>query len=194
MNELFEFDWEKGSMLLRFLVNGLALYLLVFHIYYRNHRRTELYFTFLSFNIIIFFLSSILQTASLTAGAGFGLFAIFSLLRYRTEGMSAIDMTYLFLSIAIGLISAVAQIPFLGLVLVILGLVVLTALFESKWLYKKEASQCIQYDKIALIKETMRAELLLDLNDRTGLKINRVEIVEIDFIKDACKLKIYYHV
>lgn len=185
---------SNGYIIIRLLLNILALYILVFQVYFRNHKRTEMYFTFLSFNTVIFFLSLILQTASLTAGAGFGLFAIFSLLRYRTEGMSAVDMTYLFLSIAIGLICAVAQISFPYLAGIIAAILFLTAIFESRWLYKKETSQLIQYDKITLIKESLRNELIADLRERTGLDITRVEIFETDFIKDSCKIKVYYHV
>jgi hypothetical protein len=185
---------SNGYIIIRLLLNILALYILVFQVYFRNQKRTEMYFTFLSFNTVIFFLSLILQTASLTAGAGFGLFAIFSLLRYRTEGMSAVDMTYLFLSIAIGLICAVAQISFPYLAGIIAAILFLTAIFESRWLYKKETSQLIQYDKITLIKESLRNELIADLKERTGLDITRVEIFETDFIKDSCKIKVYYNV
>jgi hypothetical protein len=133
-------------------------------------------------------------------GAAFGLFAVFSMLRYRTEDISIKDMSYLFLVIAIGLVAAVTKIKdtsdgyeylFLGLINTI---IILSAyLFESSLLFKKENVQLIIYEKIELIKANATDELLLDLRERTGLNIHRISISKIDFLKDSAQIKVYYY-
>jgi len=126
-------------------------------------------------------------------GAAFGLFAVFSMLRYRTESISLKDMTYLFLVIAIGLISAISkghgseQLLFNGVILT------LTFLLESTLLMKKESAQSVLYERIELIPPQQRLELLSDLRIRTGLNIHRIEINEIDLLKDAARLTVYYY-
>ena len=130
-------------------------------------------------------------------GAAFGLFAVFSMLRYRTEDISIKDMSYLFLVIAIGLVAAVTKIKdtsdvyeylFLGLINTI---IILSAyLFESSLLFKKENVQLIIYEKIELIKANATSELILDLKERTGLNIHRISISKIDFLKDSAQIKV----
>lgn len=126
-------------------------------------------------------------------GAAFGLFAVFSMLRYRTEGISATDMTYLFLAIAIGLISAISKggADELGVFCLIVLLV--TFLLENGLLIRKEIAKTIIYEHIELIAPERREELLRDLKTRTGLEIHRVEIVDIDFLRDATRLTVYYY-
>ena len=152
------------------------------------------------FNIVIFLISFLLNKVELSMGAAFGLFAVFSMLRYRTEDISIKDMSYLFLVIAIGLVAAVTKIKdtsdgyeylFLGLINTI---VILSAyLFESSLLFKKENVQLIIYEKIELIKANATDELLLDLRERTGLNIHRISISKIDFLKDSAQIKVYYY-
>ena len=132
-------------------------------------------------------------------GAAFGLFAVFSMLRYRTEDISIKDMTYLFLVIAIGLISAVTKVKdasenyevvFLAL---INGVIVLLAfLLESKLLIKKEVVKIINYENIELISEERHPELIVDIKKRTGINVHRISIQKIDFLRDSAQIKIYY--
>lgn len=187
--------WMDSNMFTgyRLLINLITVFVLIKYIYLRREKRTELFFTLFSFNIIIFFLSCILKNANLSAGAGFGLFAIFSLLRYRTEGMTAIDMTYLFLCIAIGLITAVSPGSYLEIPLICIIMLLLTYSFGSSLFYQREYSKIIYYDNIKQINKANEKELIKEVNERTGLNISRLEIHEIDFLKDACKLTIYFH-
>jgi hypothetical protein len=133
-------------------------------------------------------------------GAAFGLFAVFGMLRYKTEEISIKDMTYLFLVIAIGLLTAVIKIEdvayyyeFLFIVGINGLILLLTFLLESNVLMKKETAKNVIYENIELIKPEKRDELLADLEARTGLKINRIAIGKIDFLKDIATIKIYYH-
>jgi hypothetical protein len=132
-------------------------------------------------------------------GAAFGLFAVFSMLRYRTEDISIKDMSYLFLVIAIGLIAAVTKIKdtsdfyeylFLGLINLLIILVAF--FFESSLLFKKEAAKIVIYENILLVKAGKENELLADLRERTGLNIHRFSINKYDFLKDAAIIKVYY--
>ena len=129
----------------------------------------------------------------MSMGAAFGLFAVFSMLRYRTEGISMKDMTYLFLVIAMGLITAVSKGNWDELSLLNLIIIVFTYLLESNVLLKKEASKTIQYENIEMIKPEFKEQLIADLESRTGIKINRISITKVDFLKDTAVIRIYYY-
>ena len=126
-------------------------------------------------------------------GAAFGLFAVFSMLRYRTEGLSMKDMTYLFLVIAMGLVTAVGAGQWWEIALLNIIIIGITYLLESNLLMKKEHSKIIQYENIELINPGRQEELKLDLEMRTGLKINRIDINSIDFLKDTALITVHYH-
>jgi hypothetical protein len=184
----------------RFLIDMAAMLVLIRFVYYKTYKRNDLFFTFFIFNSVIFLISFLLNKVELSMGAAFGLFAVFSMLRYRTEDISIKDMSYLFLVIAIGLVAAVTKIKdtsdtyeylFLGL---INGVIILTAfIFESNLLVKKEGVQLVNYERIELIKPENRDELMADLINRTGLNIHRISIGKIDFLKDTAQIKIYYY-
>jgi len=126
-------------------------------------------------------------------GAAFGLFAVFSMLRYRTEGLSMKDMTYLFLVIALGLITAVGSGSWLEIGILNAIIILVTYALESNLLMKKEFSKIIQYENIELIRPEHKAALLLDLEARTGLKIIRISIDRIDFLRDTAQITVHYH-
>jgi Domain of unknown function (DUF4956) len=193
-SETFQwFDKVSLKFLSRFLVDAIAVFILVRFIYFRHYRRTDLFLTFFGFNIIIFLITYLLNKVEMSMGAAFGLFAVFSMLRYRTENISAKDMTYLFFSIALGLITAISKGSWDDLAIMCLIMLTLTALLEGSWLMKKENTKLITYDKIQLITPEKREELLVDLRERTGLNIHRVNIQEIDFLKDATQITIFYY-
>ena len=180
-------------MLIRLAIDLVCTIILVRLIYYRRYRRSELFLTFFAFNLVIFLVTFLMNRVEMTLGAAFGLFAVFSMLRYRTEGLSAKDMTYLFLVIALGLITAVANTGWQELLIVGATVIVGTELLEGDWLTRRESAQLVQYDNIALINAHSRAELLGDLQARTGLRVHRVDVQEIDLIKDAARLTVYYY-
>lgn len=184
----------------RLAIDLVSVFILVRLIYYRVYKNSEYMFTFFIFNIIIFLICFLLNKVELSMGAAFGLFAVFSMLRYRTEDISIKDMSYLFLVIAIGLISAVTKVKdtmdvneyiFLGLVNLVI--IAITFIFDTNIFYKKETTKLINYENIELIVPEKRAELLEDINKRTGLNVHRVSIGKIDFLRDAAQVKIYYY-
>lgn len=184
----------------RLVVDLVSVIILIRFIYYPIYKHRDLFFTFFIFNLIIFLISFLLNKVELSMGAAFGLFAVFSMLRYRTEDISIKDMTYLFLVIALGLVSAViklknAEDSYEILFLVFINAIVLTFtyLLESNTLMKKEIMKRLTYEKIELIKPECKEELLADLKTRTGINIHRFSIDKIDFLKDAAVIKIYYY-
>ena len=196
VNKTETFAWfDKVSILFlsRFLVDIIAVFILVRFIYFRHYLRTDLFLTFFGFNIIIFLITYLLNKVEMSMGAAFGLFAVFSMLRYRTENISAKDMTYLFFAIALGLITAISKGNWDDLAIMCAILLGLTALLESGILMKKENTKMITYEKIHLIIPERREELIQDLRERTGLNIHRVDIQEIDFLKDASQITIFYY-
>lgn len=186
------FDKVSFKFLLRFLVDFAAVFVLIRFIYFRHYRRTDLFLTFFGFNIIIFLITYLLNKVEMSMGAAFGLFAVFSILRYRTEGLSAKDVTYLFLCIALGLITAISKGSWDDLAIMSALILGIIALLEGNWLMKKEQTKLVTYDKIDLIVPEKREELINDLRTRTGLQIHRVDIQQYDFLKDATGIMIFY--
>jgi hypothetical protein len=161
-------------------------------IYFPNYRNKEFMFTFFLFNIIIFIITFVLNKTNISMGAAFGLFAVFSMLRYRTEGISMKEMTYLLIAIALGLINAI------GLQLVpilVFNLIFITFIFvlDHPMVFKQEYSKTVIYENIDLIKPENSTLLMDDLRKRTGFNIHRFTINSFDFLKDATAITIYYY-
>jgi hypothetical protein len=188
------------KILFRLLIDITSVFVLIRLIYYPIYKHRDLFFTFFIFNLIIFLISFLLNKVDLSMGAAFGLFAVFSMLRYRTEDISIKDMTYLFLVIAIGLVSAVTKIKdtddhieYLFLIGVNAVILVITYLLESNLLMKKETVRTVLYENIEMIKSGKEEELLADLKLRTGFNVHRYSVQKIDFLKDAAQIKVYYY-
>ena len=175
-------------------LNLLVALLIVRFIYYPITQDKTYVFTFLAFNTVIYFVLGLLTSAELSVGVGFGLFAIFSVLRYRTDEMPIREMTYLFILIALPVMNSVmisnTALPYL---LVANG-AVLALLFalEKEWGFRFSGSKRVMYDRIDLISPAHEERLLADLPERTGLNVERVDVRRIDFLHDTTDLTIYY--
>lgn len=187
------FDKLGPKFFIRLAINFASVFLLIRFIYFRRYKSSENFFTFFIFNLIIFLITFILNKSDMSMGAAFGLFAVFSMLRYRTEGISTKDMTYLFLVIAMGLITALSKGTWFELLFINLIIILFTYLLESSFLMKKEVSKTIQYENIEMIQPEFRTELQADLEKRMGIKINRIVIGKVDFLKDTAVIRIYYN-
>jgi hypothetical protein len=195
-----EFQKMSVKLLVRLLIDLTAVFILVRFIYYPIYKHRELFFTYFIFNIVIFLISFLLNKVDLSMGAAFGLFAVFSMLRYKTEEIAIKDMTYLFLVIALGLVSAVTKIKdtadhieYIFLIGINAVVLLITYLLESNIFMKKESVKTILYENIEMIKEGKQADLLADLKLRTGFNVHRYSIHKIDFLKDAAQIKIYFY-
>ncbi len=183
--------WE---MLFKFTLDALVLFALVRLIYYPIHRKKENLFTYIVFNVLIFFLCILMNNVKLSMGFGFGLFAVFSIIRYRTEQLTVKDMTYLFTAITLAVINALvskkvslAELLFTNAI--ILGLVYV---MEHLWLTRHEAMRQLIYEKIELIKPENKDKLAEDLHQRLGIKVSRVEIGRIDLLRDTVQLRVFF--
>jgi hypothetical protein len=177
---------------LRLGVDLVCVAVLTRGIYYRHYRRADLFLTFFSFNIVIFLIAFLLNRVEMTLGAAFGLFAVFSMLRYRTEDISAKDMTYMFVVIALGLLMAISQGGWMEFAAIGAILLVSTAVLEGNLLAKRELAQEVWYDNVRLVQESSREALIADLKARTGLAVHRVDVRQIDFLRDSARLTVYY--
>lgn len=179
---------------MRMLIDILSMIILIRLIYYPVYRRSDHLFTFYMFNITIFIITFLLNGKSgFSTGAAFGLFAVFSLLRYRTEDISARDMTYLFTVIALGLMTSVNKGTILEIGIINSAILFAAFLLDGNVLMKTEFVKSVQYENIELIKPDRQEELIADLQNRTGLTIHKVSIGKVDFLRDTAVVKIYYY-
>jgi hypothetical protein len=177
---------------LSLLINIATVIVLIIFIYYPNYKQKDYFFTYFIFNIVIFMLTFVLNQVKISMGAAFGLFAVFSMLRYRTEGIGMKDMTYLFIVIGIGLISAI-QLEYYELAIINGIIVGATFLLDGNLILRREFFKNVQYENIEMIKPENHALLMEDLRKRTGLNIHRIAVNRIDFLKDTAVVKIYYY-
>lgn len=181
------------QLLIRFGFNILICWIIIRYFYYRKNGRRDFLFTFTLFAVTIFLLIFLLDTVKLQIGMALGLFAIFGIIRYRTEQVSIREMTYLFIIIGISVINGLAMtISVSELIVANFLFMGAIALMESKRFVKHTATKAILYEKIELIKPDRYAELKADLEERTGLEIMRVEVGHIDFLRDVAFVNIYY--
>lgn len=183
------------EFLIRFALNLAVVMILVRWLYYSTTRRKDYLFTYILIANIVFLLCFLLESVKLQIGFALGLFAIFGIIRYRTDAIPIKEMTYLFLVIGISVINALTS---SGTTLVDLlfsntVIILITFSLEKVWLLKHQSSKLITYEKIDLIKPEKYNELLDDLRERTGIKnIKRVEIGRINFLRDTCDLTVYF--
>ena len=177
----------------RLAVNLTSMFILIRAIYYPIYKKDEFYFPFFIFNLIIFLITFLLNQFEMSMGAAFGLFAVFSMLRYKTEDISMKDMTYLFLVIALGLVNAVMHAPIWEMAIIDGIILLLTYLLESKLLIKREFNALLVYNNLELIVPQKRTELIEDVKQKTGLNIHRLEVMKIDFSKSSVQLKLFYY-
>jgi hypothetical protein len=182
-----------NAFFLRFAIDLVTVFVLIRGVYYTSYKKTDLFLTFFSFNLVIFLVTFMLNKVNLSMGAAFGLFAVFSILRFRTEGIGSKDMTYLFLVIALGLISAVSVGTPLELLLLNSVILIVVVFIEKKIFFQREAHKKLIYDRPKLLAPNLKSELLEDIKTKTGFPIHRVEVLEIDLIKDSAHILIFYY-
>jgi apolipoprotein N-acyltransferase len=183
------------TLLLRFSLNMIISVLIVRGLYYPQARRKDYLFAFLMISTVVFLLCILLESVKLQLGFAFGLFAIFGILRYRTNSIPIKEMTYLFVLIGVSVVNALANKKISWAELLFTNLIIMGIIYglEYLWLLKHESSKVIVYEKIDLIKPEKYDLLKKDLEERTGLKINRIDVGRIDFLRDTAKLVIYYY-
>ena len=186
-----------ASMLVRLFIDVIVTWLIIDRLYYRKSKRRDFYFTFMLISIaiffIVFFMIFVLEDmkGKTSMGIGIGLFGIFSIMRYRTDAMPVREMTYLFIIIALAVVNAIAEgVPMLELILT--NLIVVCAVWICERNLKTKPSKLIMYDRIELITPDRREELIADLEKRLGVKVVKVDIGSIDFLRDMAMIRVTF--
>ncbi|MEJ6588553.1 MAG: DUF4956 domain-containing protein [Crocinitomicaceae bacterium] len=189
------FDEDFYLLLIRLCVNIVFITILIRFLYYQKTKRKDYLFTYYLIGTITFFLCFGLKKLDIDTGMGLGLFAIFGIIRYRTDAIEIKEMTYLFLIIGLSVVNALAsnQLSIAEMALINVFMVVLTYILEFLWLMKHETRKTINYERIDLITPDKAPEMKKDIETRTGLSINRFEIGKIDFLNDTAQVRIFYY-
>lgn len=182
----------NADFIFRLIINTLSVVLLIRFCYYKFSQHRANASSFMLFGMGVFLVTSLLHSADVSMGFAFGLFAVFSMLRYRTESISIKEMTYLFLVIAIALLSAVSTMKPYELFTITLSICMVTYLLETNLVLPSLDEIEIDYEKIENINTQRQQELIQDINLRTGLDVKQVEILSIDFLRDSARLKIHF--
>jgi hypothetical protein len=196
---LFDVPFFNPDSLLDLIFNfffnlGIAVFIVRF-IYFRKTRRKDYLFTYLLINTLVFLLCILLSGVELKLGFAFGLFALFGILRYRTNPVPIKEMTYLFVLIGISVINSLSgnEVPFSEVLFSNIAIIIILWLLEYAFLLSHESSKRITYEKISLIQPEKKDELLDDLRKRTGINIHRIEIKSINFLRDTARIDIFFY-
>ena len=182
------------QLLIDILINFLTAFLIVRFIYYSHKQSKKFIFTFLALNSTLFLIFNFMGNIELSFGVGFGLFAIFSVLRFRTDTMPSREMSYLFVLLALPMVNfaLLDSGQYLMLAISYAFLFSLLMLLEKGVGFKYYETKTVLYEKIELIKPENREMLLKDLEERTGLTITDVSVNKVNFLQDTAELKISY--
>ena len=183
------------KLIIKGVFNLIIITVIIRYIYYPVTKNKDYLFTYFLISLTVFLLCVLLDSVKLQLGFALGLFAIFGIIRYRTDPIAIKEMTYLFLVIGISVVNALSnkKISHAELVFANLLIVFVTYGMERLWLLKAEIRKNITYEKIELIVPERREELIADLKERTGIDVIRVEVRRIDFLRDTANLRIFYY-
>ena len=189
------FDEDFYLLVLRLAINMVFITILIRYLYYEKTKRKDYLFTYYLIGTITFFLCFGLKKLDIDTGMGLGLFAIFGIIRYRTDAIEIKEMTYLFLIIGLSVVNALAsnKLSIAEMALINVFMVILTYFLEFIWLMKHETRKTITYERIDLIRPENADDMKKDLEKRTGLALNRFEIGKIDFLNDTAQVRVYYY-
>jgi hypothetical protein len=192
--EIKFFDPDFYDFILRYGFNLLIAFILLKFIYRTDKKNKNYSFTFYVFNTLIFFLCYLMNNVKLDLGFAFGLFAVFSILRYRTISIPMKEMTYLFVVIGVAVINALTtkKVSFVELMFTNVAILAVTYFLENLWYKEGLSERLVEYEKIENIKPENSELLLHDLRNRTGLDIREVEIISVDFVRDLARVRVFY--
>lgn len=197
MENFFYLSDDFMMMFIRLLINCLFTWLIIDRLYYRKSRRRDFYFTFMLISVaiffIVFFMIFVLEDmkGKTSMGVGIGLFGIFSIMRYRTDAMPVREMTYLFVIIALSLVNAVSvNVPLFEVILT--NLIISAAVWLCEFHIKTRPTRLVQYDRIELITPERRPELIADLEKRLGVKVTKVDVGSVDFLRDMAMIRVTF--
>ena len=182
------------EMLIRFTFNLIIAYVIIKLIYHRDHKGNDFVFTYFMFNSLIFFFAYILGNLDVNIAFGFGLFAVFAILRYRTDPIPIKEMTYLFIVITIGVINALSanNVAFSEVLFANTAIVALTYFLERYWVNNLLKSKRIVYGELDKILPDKNQELIDELSEKTGLSLLRAKVGRVNFKSNRVNIRVYY--
>ncbi len=195
---LLEINWFNSesmtSLALKFVINLIITYFIVIVVYRPNNDKTEFIFTYFVFNILIFFLCHLMLSTQLTLGFAFGLFALFSIMRYRTMTIDIKDMTYLFAVVCVAVMNALSGFYVSVGEQIFINIAILGSLFLLESILFKQGlvSQQLVYENIEFIKPQHEQELKADLENRIGRPIKKIKVVSLNYLNDSAVLNVQY--
>jgi len=207
MSPLIEIDQDPLlGILIRFLTAILVLFIIIRLIYFRYTKNKRNVFSFFQMGIMIFMVCVLLKSVEIQLGIALGLFAIFAIMRFRSQNLSLRQMTYFFTVIGVSVINAMAVYyhPVRGPIvinsIIILSVFLLETFFNRKVSDKKKEKKkkkplsktVLLYNNLELLDPENESELLSDISSRTHMKIEKVEIRKIDLIKGTAELEIFF--
>ena len=183
------------DLIIRFVLNTALIFLVVHFMYAKTSRRKDFYFSYLAIGVIVFLLCFLLNNVKLELGFALGLFAIFGIIRYRTDAIPIKEMTYLFIIIGISVMNALSnkKVSYAELVFTNTAIIFGLWFLENRLKLKQEQSVKLIYEKIENIQTQSKEKLLADLKERTGINIKRFEIQKIDFLRDVVEITLYFN-
>ncbi len=185
--------YGMGQLLFRFIFNAIFVWIIIHIFYYRKSKKLNYYFTFSLISVSVFLLIYMLGGVKMKVGMALGLFAIFGIIRYRTEVISVREMTYLFVIITLSVINAMAvKLSYAELLVANLLFVCAVWILEGSRRIKNISCKHILYDRVDNIKPEQYDELLKEVKERTGLDIIDIEVGAINYLQDTVMLKVYY--
>jgi hypothetical protein len=193
-----ELETLFSNVILRFSFNLLVAFVIIKLIYHRDYKGNDFVFTYFMFNTLIFFFAYILGNLDINMAFGFGLFAVFAILRYRTDPIPIKEMTYLFIVITTGVINALSteQVDFTELFFANFSIVLLTFLLERHWVNNLPdnslSSKSVVYNDMEMIKPENHQALINDLAQKTGLSVISIKVGRINFVENHVNIKLYY--
>ena len=193
MENLFHSPTLWG-ILLRFALNLISLLILIRILYFKYSKKEKFMFTFFLIGIIVFFICALLKDIGMGMGLGFGLFAIFSILRFRTRNFSVKDMAYIFTTIGISVINSMSmqEVPIFGYLIINIIIIVSVFILEEHLRKNNFSKYSVSYDNLDLLKPGSNHKLIKDLSSRTGHDILRVRVRNLDLKKDVAQLDVYF--
>jgi len=189
------FDEDLYTLLLRLSINLIVITIIIRYLYYPITKRKDYLFTYYLIGLTTFFLLFSLKKLDIDTGMGLGLFAIFGIIRYRTDAIEIKEMTYLFLVIGVSVVNSLAsnKISIIEMAVINVTVVVVTYIIEYKWLVKHLTRKTIVYERIDLITPEKYQEMKKDIEARTGLTLHHFDIGKINFLDDTANVRIFYY-
>jgi len=186
---------EITSLLIGFGANLISSLIIVRLIYHLASKRRDYVFTFMLVSTSVFFLCTLLSGVEIEMGFALGLFAIFSIIRYRTDAIPIREMTYLFIVITLAVINALApQATGWGIIIIAnAGIWAIAFVLERLWFVKHLTTKIVVYDRVDLIHAGRRAELKADLEERTGVEIHSIMIGKVDLLRDTAVIRVHFY-